>query len=235
MVNILFWLFIGYVWYIFDISNLFWIINLSIFSQINFIFVYSIFHIFSFYPFFRHQHSRRKIGGRRISDNCTRGLLVLKCSVIKTTFDCLRRHFLFFISFIFVLLQHLISVYLYLLFSINIILILHYLWQAEDWLAKIDPQIVSMNVTRQAASIVLQSADDLVIKFIDEGARTAIYYSWFCSVLFCSLFCFMFYIHLFMSLFHVKIISIFYSFTIISEKCIHYFFMHSYSILFFIW
>jgi hypothetical protein len=30
---------------------------------------------------------------------------------------------------------------------------------------------VSINVTRQAASIVLQAADDLVLKFIDEGER----------------------------------------------------------------
>jgi hypothetical protein len=30
---------------------------------------------------------------------------------------------------------------------------------------------VSINVTRQAASIVLQAADDLVLKFIDEGEK----------------------------------------------------------------
>jgi hypothetical protein len=41
--------------------------------------------------------------------------------------------------------------------------------QAEEWLSKIHPQTVSINVTRQAASIVLQAADDLVLKFIDEG------------------------------------------------------------------
>jgi hypothetical protein len=43
--------------------------------------------------------------------------------------------------------------------------------QAEEWLSKIHPQTVSINVTRQAASIVLQAADDLVLKFIDEGKR----------------------------------------------------------------
>lgn len=83
-----------------------------------------------------------------------------------------------------------------------------------------------MNVTRQAASIVLQSADDLVLKFIDEGALQSTNLDF---TLFHFVFYFMFYIHLFLFLYHIK--SFYFLFILLFYRKIYSrFFKYSYSI-----
>jgi hypothetical protein len=48
--------------------------------------------------------------------------------------------------------------------------------EATKELSKINVQTLSLNVTRQAAHMVLHAADDLIVQFIEEGTYTLITY-----------------------------------------------------------